>query len=153
MTNRQLKKARQEFLDEMVSFYSADPVDRRSINAGNTCYYRHPDGVRKCSIGRYIPDDKYDPDMEDRNVFVFINNEPSLVKFNNVLPVEIQNLSGFFLRKIQYLHDDDKSWDIEGLTCYGLTAKKNIEEEYINNLPDDDNEVQGRGSHQETNGQ
>lgn len=143
MTNRELKKARQEFLDEMISFYSQDPVGRRSIGVDNNCYYRHPYEDRKCSIGRYIPDDKYDKNIEGKNVTVLMNSYNGRATFPNVLPMEIQNLGAYFLRQVQSIHDSNESWNNRGLINEGLSRKNYIENNYINNLPDDDNEVQG----------
>lgn len=153
MTNRQLKKAREEFLDEMVAFYSVDPVNRRAIKTENEivtqCYYRDPeDPSKKCSIGRYIPDEKYSREMEQK----VVNN--LLLAYPDALPQEVKDLRISFLREIQELHDscswgEGKFWNDIGLTEAGRIKLEIIKLEYINLLPDDDNEVQGQDTFQE----
>lgn len=140
MTNRQLKAARYAFLDDMLSFYSVDPVGRRgkgdyTINGRVTsgCVYRSSDG-RKCSIGRYIPDDKYTPDMEGNAVDYQI--------IFSALPDEIQALGESFLKTLQGIHDVDYYWHVNGITESGEHAVSVFIERYMNTIPDDDNEVE-----------
>ena len=50
-------QTRNEFLEEMVAYYSEDPKGRRSVFRGTmVCMYNAGDG-RRCAIGRYLSDE------------------------------------------------------------------------------------------------
>ncbi len=106
-----IKERRKKFLDETVAYYSED-VTRRAVDV--TCYYRLQceDGtVKKCAIGRHIPDDKYRPGIEGGG----IHNE----NVYNSLPLKIKKLGVLFLSHIQNLHDGNHYWTTEGLSLEG----------------------------------
>lgn len=125
----ELKIARQAFLDDTVKFYSED-ISRRAMDEGQgqKCLYRLFKGetVKKCAIGRHIPDEKYIPAM-DAKVSAISDNK--LVQ--EVLPSEILSLGIDFLAGVQRLHDFQGYW-IEGGLCFGGQEYiKNIESEFI----------------------
>lgn len=114
---------REEFLNEMVAYYSED-VSRRSVGTNDLgqhiCYYKKNN--KCCAIGRYIPDDKYDDIMEGKGVTA----DAVLRK----LPQEIINLGIYFLEECQFLHDGNKYWDTSGLTNFGLEKYNQILQDY-----------------------
>lgn len=67
------------------------------------CYYRHPENNQvKCAIGHLIPDEQYNPDMEEGETCVV------LVRTRHQLP-DITDLSGEFLIDLQNVHDGARS--------------------------------------------
>jgi hypothetical protein len=119
---------RKRFLDELIAYYSADPVGRRGTKPSTnhdsdyipvtTCYYRHPVyPERKCAIGRHIPDDKYSDEIEGSGV---------CGKVMVLLPQEIQDLGESFLAECQQLHDNNEHWDDKGLTSKGESRVRSI---------------------------
>lgn len=107
---------RQEFLDEMVAYYSEDTnrraVIRDPIDGHTTsCQYKNYDCGTACAIGRYIPDAKYNYRIEGDSVAA-----PEILA---LLPEEIQRMGAYFLGEVQNLHDIDACWDKNGLTVEG----------------------------------
>jgi hypothetical protein len=94
-----LKERQIAFLDEMITFYSEDPLRRAKTDSG--CEYQTIDG-RKCAIGRHLL--YYDQNMEDRGVDDLVHSFP------NCLPKEILDLSVPFLKECQGFHDNGR-WD------------------------------------------
>lgn len=45
----------------------------KSQTIDKSCYYRHPDGERKCVVGLFIPDNKYSEDMEGSGAYSVLN--------------------------------------------------------------------------------
>ena len=67
------------------------------------CMYRGPDGT-SCAVGCLIPDDKYNPNMEEKNVQFIIAMNYGLDKtiFNE------KNLD--ILMQLQWVHDTKANW-------------------------------------------
>ena len=101
-----------EFLNDTVSFYSADPKGRRALNQDGECVYLAEDG-RKCAIGRYIKEDEKEAFNNLGTLAGLLSEHP------NCLKPSIANLSQNFLARIQNLHDGDRNWDEFGLTEFG----------------------------------
>lgn len=120
---------RKEFLDDMVAYYSTDPVGRRSINPSSElnstrCLYRGPNG-KKCAIGRHIPDEEYDPEMEGKGVCDYED------AYGTKAPASIAHLGVPFLARVQSLHDCDENWTATGLSHDGKSALESIQAEFI----------------------
>jgi hypothetical protein len=89
---------------------------RNKQNFPNKCFYRAPNG-EKCLIGGLIPDEKYIPSMEMKNVAALIRNNPLTrqifidiglidepVKHSDEhVQYDMNQLT--FLSRLQYCHD------------------------------------------------
>lgn len=118
MDAEELKEARLNFLNDTVKYYSED-ISKRGVTPDGNCAYRYND--KKCAIGRYIPDDKYNENIETFNCgqdIVF-----------NLLSEDIQKLGRDFLIRIQEFHDYDNNWNDwndERLTYAGVEDIQHI---------------------------
>lgn len=76
---------------------------RPSVDDYNGCYYRAPDGS-KCAAGHLIPDDEYDPDMENKSAEGVAEGLgcPRSPTLNAIS----KQLGGHFLNQLQRAHDD-----------------------------------------------
>jgi hypothetical protein len=107
-----IKEQKLKLLEETVNYYEQDP-SRRSIDddeKGYNCAYRIKceDGtVKKCAVGRLIPDHLYDSSIEGYTVADLYNEEEMLHK---VLPKKYSKLGYEFLNILQQLHDFDNYW-------------------------------------------
>ena len=80
-----------EWTDQSAFEYAARKViaqGRQSKN-GLACKYRHPDGL-KCHVGHLIPDDQYNPIMEDKMVSAFELRISALKNLNKNILIECQ---------------------------------------------------------------
>lgn len=108
-----------QFLIDTLNYYTCD-VTRRAYNElEKFCEYKTSDG-RKCAIGRFIPDDKYDKSIEGNSI------DSKNINIKNILPIEIQNLGTDFLLRVQQLHDSQLNWDENRLTLCGISRIKTI---------------------------
>ncbi len=64
------------------------------------CYYRTPDGLR-CAAGCMIPDEAYDPAMENKLIRHVVENFPQVSHLQPVLKL---------LQGLQSVHDDNNAW-------------------------------------------
>jgi hypothetical protein len=107
-----IKEQKLKLLEETVNYYEQDP-SRRSINddgKGYSCAYRIKceDGtVKKCAVGRLIPDHMYDPSIEGCTVEDLYEEKGIIYK---ILPKEYSDLGEDFLINLQQLHDFDNYW-------------------------------------------
>jgi hypothetical protein len=75
------------------------------------CLYRSDTGM-KCAVGCLIPDDKYSPNMEEKNLYALVYNKEN----EGVLPSDLKAefLNHFkLLSDLQTLHDNSKiqNWE------------------------------------------
>lgn len=119
---------KKEFLDDMVAFYSVDPIDRRAVNY-DVCKYKTTDG-KKCAIGRWILDENYDKDFEGNGIQSWKTYESTGKTILQSLPEEIQLLGDEFLRDVQNLHDNRTYWDDKGLSVAGKINYDAIDKRY-----------------------
>lgn len=139
-TNRTMKKSairdqrRLKFLQETIDFYSPDPAGLRAVEHNKNrvdygrCCYRTEDG-RSCAIGRVLPKNRYNQNMETCAV--------GSVKVWPRLPVVVKSLGATFLSYVQTLHDDGSYWAIAGLSDLGQDfvagIKQKIQEGFFDN--------------------
>lgn len=113
-----------EFLEDTIAFYSVDPKGRRAVNDTGHCKYRifdkNDNKVASCAIGRYIPDDKYKPDLEGE----FIQK----MQIKGIISPKIRGLENDFLVSVQRLHDGKHFWDENGLTPAGEERAEELRE-------------------------
>lgn len=111
---------RKDFLDNMIAYYSEDPVHRRSKDEKGWCCYRDWRG-NKCAIGRWIPDESYCKSMEGFRVCAIMED----------LPSHVQALGEDFLMDVQQLHDGDHNWCETGLSNEGKVKLGKITKKYL----------------------
>ena len=86
------------------------------MNSLTACYYRHPqDSSVRCVLGHLIPDEMYEPEMENFNAMGLLQNYPDLARHFAI------NLDGYYnmvnwetprgklLRYMQRIHDQSDS--------------------------------------------
>jgi hypothetical protein len=77
---------------------------KKSVGDDGKCKFRTPEGL-KCAVGCLIPDEVYDPSMEDESV-------ESLIYAHDAL--DFLNPNALFLLKLQSAHDreplEDQTW-------------------------------------------
>lgn len=124
-----IEERRLEFLEDTVKYYSED-VSRRALTKEGSCKYKTEDG-KKCAIGRFIIENKYNPNMD-------INSNMSAItlisEYEGCLPIEIIKLGGTFLCSIQTLHDNKDFWDGVGLTPKGIEYISIIKNNILSNI-------------------
>ena len=86
------------------------------MNSLPVCYYRHPqDSSVRCVMGHLIPDEMYEPEMENRNAMGLLRDYPELA---NHLGMNLddyydrigwENPRGKLLRHMQRAHDQSDS--------------------------------------------
>lgn len=119
MNEQELKQARLDFLNETVQYYSED-VKRRAVE-NVSCRYKTRDG-KKCALGRWIPDNLYNENIEGCGVEDLISRD--------LLPDNIKILGAKFLMHVQRLHDFSGSWDKTRLTENGIDYVEEIKRQY-----------------------
>lgn len=113
-------KTKLGFLQDMINYYSVDPINRRNSD-GLTCkYYPQTQTSEGCAIGRHISeklqlelDNSFQTGVTHNRVF-------------NQLPVWMKKLGQPFLTRIQMLHDDNINWEMNGLSEEGINTVKCI---------------------------
>ena len=91
--------------DRVVAHARAQRI--KSTNPLNgACVYRGPNGT-KCFIGALIPDDKYEPRMDDENL------SASSRIIQEAVGMDDSYLQAFIASKLQVIHDmhDPSSWE------------------------------------------
>jgi hypothetical protein len=94
----------EDFLNDMYCFYSMNP-NMRATNDSGTCFYQQKcdDGtIKKCAIGRWIPDDLYNKSLETRGV--------DEINVSTVAP-SLSELYLSFLLEVQVFHDNIGFWN------------------------------------------
>ena len=89
---------RQEIFNTAVAGLHSQGFER-SVNSTGQCLYRTDDGKR-CAVGWCIPDDKYSPNIEYKNV-------GSIMISKNIFDLKVNdNFEGiWFLDRLQECHD------------------------------------------------
>lgn len=82
--------------DKMIK-HIEDNFTIKSEGPEETCLYRHPDG-QKCAVGIFIPDNKYDSDME--------NIKASGIPKRYSFMADLMPLDSYGLNEYQNVHDD-----------------------------------------------
>lgn len=100
----------QEIFDTVVRhlFKQGKRSDRTLSNGNSVCCYRTEAGL-KCAVGVLIPDDVYDPVMDDVFTGEGTGIAAMLRKHRDKLPSWFSdNLS--LLKQLQIIHDDEYNW-------------------------------------------
>jgi hypothetical protein len=115
-----LQQRQEAFLLDGVTYYSADPVNRRCATK-EQCFYTGKEAGKPqsegCMIGRALPA-KVAAALDE--AYPFGNGIADIIEQGEVaIPNKILALKIPFLDKAQKLHDCDGNWDKEGLTNIG----------------------------------
>jgi hypothetical protein len=90
---------RQQLFDNAWNWFVVEKKERSYNKYTRTCLYRGPNGT-KCAIGVSIPDNKYDPGMENRGIRGIMSNyEPNLGRVFDKNDLD-------FLAELQQVHDN-----------------------------------------------
>lgn len=96
------KAKRQRIFDRVVEHLAQQ--GKPAMTKG-TCMYRTEDGL-SCAVGCLIPNDKYEPAMENQRVGAVLNAWPALNKILGISKVSyIKTADIDFLRDLQSAHD------------------------------------------------
>jgi hypothetical protein len=105
-----IAERREEFLTDMLEYYSVDPIARRCKNSAGKCVYSPiSPGSEGCAIGRHLPE-RLSAELDDK--YRVSNNSVCNVEIFRQLPKWMQELGMNFLGDMQALHDDDQSWPL-----------------------------------------
>ena len=125
-----IEDRRLNFLNEKLGYFIEDPSRRAYNQKTESCMYWDKSTGNKCLIGMEIPKEKYNEAYEGKS----LTFENSLRKNSvfDLLPVEVQELGVYFLKRFQRLHDQDAYWTEEGLSNRGIGKLNFIKEKYCN---------------------
>ena len=86
------------------------------MNSLPVCYYRHPqDSSIRCVLGHLIPDEMYEPEMENRNAMGLLRDYPELANHLGINSGDYydrigwENHRGELMRYMQRAHDQSGS--------------------------------------------
>lgn len=116
-------------LQDVISTFSPDPKEYRSICNKNSCLYNPPKNKPLspgCVIGQYM-DIETASKLEGHGLIQCILNS----KLKELLPEWMQEMSIDFLQRIQNLHDYNRFWNENlGLSEKGIDYVKEICNDY-----------------------
>lgn len=124
---------KEEFLLDMLDYYTVDPEGRRCRSEAG--YYYSPETIGKttsegCAIGRKLDREFANKLDEEYHGGVSISNQ--LLKDHPNFPEYMYKFDINFLRMCQELHDRKYNWDFDftGLSTVGKTLVKDIIERF-----------------------
>lgn len=120
---------KEEFLLDMLDYYTVDPEGRR-CNSDGICFYSpkyaHKEGRSEgCAIGRHLPEDvaKYFDKLKGAGINSIFRDTRLLVK----LPEWLSDLGMPFLNRCQQFHDIKLLWGEDiGLSSGGQNMLRDI---------------------------
>lgn len=118
-------ESKENFLVDMLEYYSYDPDARRNINE-NGCQYAPLDSnTEGCAIGRHLPLElarKFDHwHVSQKFQSAGIMDVPE-----EELPENLKFLGIHFLEQVQQLHDGNEFWSQKGLSASGKIMLEDI---------------------------
>jgi hypothetical protein len=125
-----IEERRLNFINEKLGYFIEDPSRRAYNQKTESCMYWDKSTGNKCLIGMEIPKEKYNKAYEGKS----LTFENSLRKNSvfDLLPVEVQELGVYFLKRCQCLHDEESYWDEDGLSDRGESKLASIKAKYCN---------------------
>jgi len=117
---------KEEFLLDMLDYYTVDPEGRRCRNDGN-CWYS-PETANKptsegCAIGRKL--DRNVANLIDKEHCLGIGISSLMDETDNDLPDFMYELGCSFLEACQSIHDKDDNWDFANM-CLTNEGRLNV---------------------------
>lgn len=121
---------KEEFLLDMLDYYTVDPENRRCQIEGE-CKYSpetlHLSTSEGCAIGRHVTKEAA---LYLDNEYVSVNNIFARSSYLKLLPEWLSDLGVDFLKHCQNLHDHNNHWNNKGLTHVGKEAVEMIIKEF-----------------------
>ena len=123
-----------EIVDETVDFYAEDPSRRAADPVDNSCCYRTEDG-RRCAFGRVMKEDVLDTVDAPLTMAMKISRlvthfatkkEGTGISHDDLLQKPYRGLPLHFWRAVQFLHDMESNWGVEGLTECGEKEARHL---------------------------
>lgn len=100
-----LNKAVEQEVFEYCLTHLREQGHRSMLEDGSNCAYHGVDGA-KCAVGCFIPDELYDPEMEQLRVgHLLFRHKDRLNPIAQGIDTHLQ-----LLRELQYFHDDPQTW-------------------------------------------
>lgn len=126
--NQETKNQMFWMLQDVISYFSKNPVKYRSKSLYEKCSYQSNGVTAGCAIGMYIDQDlaKELDDCEDSSISEIsynINIFQKLPEWMKIMPID-------FLSELQALHDNDFNWDKNNLSKDGIDTVKEICENF-----------------------
>lgn len=131
----EIQQKRLDFLNDMIDYYSENPVERRCTNEERGCFYS-PETINLpnsegCAIGRKLPRDLANTiDKNGEYDITSVFDDPG---YFPLIPEELKCLGVDFLLLVQGLHDNNNNWSDKGLSKLGNDKVEYIKREYILN--------------------
>lgn len=97
MSNPLLDMTALELFDHLAAKLLAQGVQSRKADGLRTCLYRGPNGLM-CGAGPAIPDDQYDPRMEEKGV-------NSISRVNREFGLGYSEEQVYAMTQLQHVHD------------------------------------------------
>jgi hypothetical protein len=119
------KKEMYRLLDIVVKHFSKDPKALRSISSDGFCSYFPPKNKPKsigCAIGMFIPWGH----KVRWEALEGVSVDTSILF--DALPKDLKIYSKGFLHDLQHLHDDERYWEVKGLSEFGVDLVKIIKQ-------------------------
>lgn len=106
MTNQEIfDKVATHLFTQGVRSVSKTCLNDASFDA-DYCLYRGPNGT-KCAVGCLIPDEDYDPTMENRSAYDLFTSTVTPMEFPKLEPL---NENKDILNRLQTVHDNLSNW-------------------------------------------
>ena len=127
--NQETKNQMFWMLQDVISYFSKNPVKYRSKSLYGKCGYQSNGVTAGCAIGMYIDQDlaKELDDYEDSSILEIFEQCKSsfqkLPEWMKIMPID-------FLSELQALHDNDFNWDKNNLSKDGIDTVKEICENF-----------------------
>jgi hypothetical protein len=120
----ELQQKMTEFLEETITYYSENPVERRCVSKNGSCWYS-PVAAKKsnsqgCAIGRKMSEE------QQKKILELGINPPVEFLPRELIPESLHIFPSVYLIKIQSLHDVEQYWDYSGLTVQGKVKVRDI---------------------------
>ncbi|WFU52260.1 hypothetical protein QA639_21365 [Bradyrhizobium pachyrhizi] len=103
----------QEVFDAACAFFASSPGPSSGLD--DICLYRDPTG-RSCVAGNFVPDDNYDPRMDDMSVMPNYKPHSGGNSVNNLIEHFGETIPAWFrqhqklLVQLQSVHDQRDNW-------------------------------------------
>lgn len=105
----------------------------RAANSDHVCYYRTEDQTKACAIGGLIPDNLYDPEIDNNHTDASVGLEDLLANYSQIAGLFI-HCDEDFLADLQGLHDayEPHEWNQR---LYDLAQEWDLNDNILNDYP------------------
>jgi hypothetical protein len=121
----------EEFLLDMLEYYTVSPLERRCIKDSGVCFYLASNSrkltTQGCAIGRHLPSTVAEKwDLGGGPILKIARNHSLWA----LAPEWLKEMDIHFLAKVQRLHDSSSNWVEASLSLLGISFLGNIISEY-----------------------